>query len=328
MKQIHIIRNIAMTAALGLISLGMAAQTTLCDFSDATTYDSLKVYDSSPLSPFYNEANPSRKPNFSVMEYPYGSGNISALGLQRSRYGSNRFGAKIRLHTPFSLTTSTQYVHVFIYCPRSARPMLIGLGKRSSNSSESDQVQQFWTLASNTSSSSKWYDAVFPIFGHADVSISSLVVVPDAESSHNLTSDIAVYMANIILSSSATARTVSGVASGDYPVNFDESATPSRTDRYLSNISLVGSKTTTTQTLSTGNKSGSTNIYVDLTSSPFLAMAGEKLTPTFGFTGSWMHGYVYIDEGKDGAFSYTINSDYTPNSDLKTYSGYSTNEAE
>jgi hypothetical protein len=327
MKQINIIRNIAITAALGLMSLGISAQTTLCDFSDATTYDSLKVYDSSPLSPFYNEANPSLTPNFSVVEYPYGSGNINALGLQRSRYGSNRFGAKIRLHTPFSLTTSTQYVHVFIYCPRSARPMLIGLGKRSSNSSESDQVQQFWTLASNASSSSKWYDAVFPIFGHADVSISSLVVVPDAESSHNLTSDIAVYMANIILSSSSTARTVSGVASGDYPLNFDESATSSRSDRYLTSISLQGSKTTTKQTLSTGNKSGSSNIYVDLTSSPFLAMVGETLTPTFDYTGGWMHGYVYLDEGKDGAFSYTINSDYTPNSDLKTYSGYSTNEA-
>ena len=50
------------------------------------------------------------------------------LGFQRSRYGSNTFGARIDLKQPFALTKETKYVHVMIHKPKAGRTMLIGLG--------------------------------------------------------------------------------------------------------------------------------------------------------------------------------------------------------
>jgi ethanolamine utilization microcompartment shell protein EutS len=315
MKKTTIIRNI-LGAAVLLTAVPSAAQTALCKFADATTYDSLAVYDPSPYSPFFNGT---LKGNIQIVDYTNESGTaMKALGLQRSRFGSERFGAKIRLHTPIALTTATQYVHANIRSDKGGRAMLIGLGKRNDNTTGSDQVVQFWTLANASGEAGTWYDAVFPIYGHDDISVSSLIVVPDAESRQDLTEDFATYISDITLSSNG-APTISG----DYAVNFDKTTTMKRTDRYLGAIQLVGSVTTTTQSINTGNQAGNSLMYVPLLTQQFQAVAGETLTPKFSYTGSWMHGFVYLDEENDGTYSFTINNDYTPNSDLKAYSGYS-----
>ena len=92
---------------------------TLCDFETTESYKSVRAYDTCPTSPF----NLSKLTgNVKVVENdlnaedselgfaPNGSNYI--LGVQRSRYGSNTFGALVELKEPLALKRETQYVHV------------------------------------------------------------------------------------------------------------------------------------------------------------------------------------------------------------------------
>ena len=110
-------------------------------FESAEEYRSLGVYDTWEQSPFRtgvlkgsNYVKLMANPDMEEKEAPGVATNTSemALALQRSRYGSNTFGARIDLKEPFSLGTSKKYVHVLVNKPagENANVMLIGLGKR------------------------------------------------------------------------------------------------------------------------------------------------------------------------------------------------------
>lgn len=90
-----------------------------------------------------------------------------------------------------------------------------------------------------------------------------------------------------------------------YPVIFDKSLSYSHNSRRLNSISLDGS--------SCGNQTISMptplKIYSKIEGEAFAAKAGETVTPSFGFSGNWMNGFVYIDRGQDGSFECTLNSD-------------------
>ena len=139
-------------AALAL-PMAASAQNTerkLCDFESAEAYRSIKVYDTWENSPFRNN---SVEGNIQVVQnhlndadpvrgfVPNPSRHI--LAVQRSRFGSNTFGALVGLKEPFAQTKTVQYVHVKIYSPKGGPAMLIGLGNRDDRPHQSPLTEQF-----------------------------------------------------------------------------------------------------------------------------------------------------------------------------------------
>lgn len=301
-------------------------------FEDETTYKGISVYDNWPSSPFRADAsgNVQLKGNVAVVKNHLNAtdealNNTAAnssekiLAIQRSRFGSNTFGARIDLNETFELTTTTKYVHVLINKPREGRVMLMGLGKRTERADQSKETEQFWVTSSNTITPDKWCDAVFPINGAGGIDIYSLVVVPDCESTHNLTADFAAYIDDIEISNNATPR----ISYGNYPINYETDTKLSRTDRYTNSISMSGSADGL-QTI-TVNQQTSKLLYTALLDQAFTAKAGETLTPKAAYTpGTWMHTYVYLDKNQDGKFDTTIDNDGKPTStsEIVTYSYY------
>lgn len=86
----------------------------------------------------------------------------------------------------------------------------------------------------------------------------------------------------------------------DYPVVFDKEQGYTHGSRRLNSVSL-GNQTLQLPT--------PLKVYSNVTNGCFEAVPGELLSPSFGFTGDWMHGFVYVDRGMDGAFEATLNSD-------------------
>ena len=86
----------------------------------------------------------------------------------------------------------------------------------------------------------------------------------------------------------------------DYPVVFDKEQGYTHGSRRLNSVSL-GNQTLQLPT--------PLKVYSNVTNGCFEAVPGETLSPSFGFTGDWMHGFVYLDRGMDGAFEATLNSD-------------------
>ncbi len=132
------------------------------------------------------------------------------------------------------------------------------------------------------------------------------------------------------LSSGATynpAYTLSFTVTGPYPVNFDKDMNRTRTDRTLNSVTLTESGKSG-QTVTPANTS---KIYNDQHETAVLTCtAGSTLTATFNYSGTWMHGYVYIDTENDNAFSFNEGSTDQSGTDLKTfafYSGSFTNDA-
>ena len=109
----------------------------------------------------------------------------------------------------------------------------------------------------------------------------------------------------------------------DYPVNFDKDASATRTDCYINSITLTESGQTA-QSVSLSSRKP----YIDLTedeNAHFTCTAGSTLTTTFNWTGSWMHGYVYIDTDNDKHFSFTEGSTTQTDTEVYAFSFYSGN---
>lgn len=313
-----------------LIILGMAlgtlathAQTVNFEQND---YQSIGVYDSWEHSPFRTHQlvgnvkvvdNPDTQVDAMLGIAPNTSKKV--LAFQRSRYGSNTFGARIDLKKPFMLTPTIQYVHIMLYKPVVSRVMLIGLGKRTERADQSKDTEQFWVFSTNKVEPNKWVDAVFPIKGASGVEISSLVVVADNESTHNLSNDFVVYIDNIVINNDPKTLT----QREPYPVNFDRNATYTRTDRGLHSIGLNGK-----QVQVAGSITKETPVYKQIDNQMFMAKVGDKLMPQFNYNGTWMNGYVYVDYDNDGKFGTQLNVNGTvpKGSDVATYSFYSQNE--
>ena len=288
-------------------------------------YKSIGVYDTWEHSPFRTGklqgnvgiiANPHTETDEILGVAPNSSAKV--LAFQRSRFASNTFGARIDLQQPLKLKPSLQYVHVMLHKPVAGRVMLIGLGKRVERNDQSKETEQFWVLSTNKVEPDQWVDAVFPIKGAEGVDVHSLVVVPDNESSHMLTEDFAVYIDRIEVNDKPITQT----QREDYPLNIDKEAHYTRTDRGLLSISLNGKEATVA-----GSITKQTPVYSSIDQVDFIAKAGETLLPAFKYNGTWMHGYVYLDYGRDGRFDTNLAADGKPvqGSDVATYSFYAQN---
>lgn len=312
------LRYILPVVAAALCATSQAQKITF----DTDDYASVGVYDTWEDSPFRTgelTGNCAVIPNFLNTSDENGASadtTANILAVQRSRFGSNTFGARIDLKEPFELTSTAKYVQVLMYTPKQSRVMLIGLGKRRDRAGQSKEVVQFNALAQGSITAGQWSDAIFTIQGHGGIDIYSLVVVPDLESTHDLTADFAAYIDEILITSSPELR----VKSGNYPINVDESSVSTRGDRGIRGVGL-GSQSITVQSRVA---SGQPILYQRLTDE-FQAKAGETLSPSFTYTGSWMCGYTYVDWGMDGSFSFdidTVNHKALAGSDLVSYSYY------
>lgn len=300
-------KNILATCGLLFCTSLLHAQTTeevRIDFENQN-YKALGVYDTWLKSPFRSQnkqaavlegnvqvvSNIDKNYDEILKAIPNASDNV--LGFQRSRFGSNTFGARIDLKQPFALTKETKYVHVMIHKPKAGRTMLIGLGKRTDRAGQSAETEQFWELSTREVEPNKWVDAVFPVKGAGGIEIHSLVVVVDCEDTNGLKDDFLAYIDNIVVNNEAFTTT----NREDYPMNYNKDAKCSRTDRGLKGISLGD------QTFSVyGDITTSTPAYTYLSKQAFLAKPGETLNPAVQYKGVWMHSYVYLDLNNNGRF--------------------------
>ena len=300
-------KNILATCGLLFCTSLLHAQTTeevRIDFENQN-YKALGVYDTWLKSPFRSQnkqaavlegnvqvvSNIDKNYDEILKATPNASNNV--LGFQRSRFGSNTFGARIDLKQPFALTKETKYVHVMIHKPKAGRTMLIGLGKRTDRAGQSTDTEQFWELSTREVEPNKWVDAVFPVKGAGGIEIHSLVVVVDCEDTNGLKDDFLAYIDNIVVNNEAFTTT----NREDYPMNYNKDAKCSRTDRGLKGISL-GDQTFNVY----GDITTSTPAYTYLSKQSFLAKPGETLNPAVQYKGIWMHSYVYLDLNNNGRF--------------------------
>lgn len=290
-------------AALAL-PINLMAQTTKVDFEDAAGYKSVGVYDTWEESPFRTgelKGNAAVIDNFLPTTNDNGdvvNDSKKIVGVQRSRFGSNTFGVRVDLNTPFDLTPEYVYVHVKMYKPLEGRVMLVGLGKRPDRAGQSNDVEQVWVYSSNSTVANQWFDAVFPIKACNGVQIHSLVVVPDVNSPQEMTSDYAAYIDDIEVNNSAKPRIK--VASY-YGLNYDKETAVDKPERYVKAITLQPNGATK-QSISVGSVNPQL-IYRDVTDHAFTAKAGQTVTPSIDYQGGgWMNGFVYLDKGDDGQF--------------------------
>ena len=300
-------KNILATCGLLFCTSLLHAQTTeevRIDFENQN-YKSLGVYDSWHKSPFRSQnkqaaalegnvqvvSNIDKKYDEILKATPNASNNV--LGFQRSRFGSNTFGARIDLKQPFALTKETKYVHVMIHKPKAGRTMLIGLGKRTDRKGQSVDTEQFWELSTREIEPNKWVDAVFPVKGAGGIEIHSLVVVVDCEDTNGMKDDFLAYIDNIVVNNEAFITT----NREDYPMNYNKDAKCSRSDRGLKGISLGDQTFNLYSDITT-----STPAYTYLSKQSFLGKPGETLNPAVQYKGVWMHSYVYLDLNNNGRF--------------------------
>ena len=300
-------KNILATCGLLFCTSLLHAQTTeevRIDFENQD-YQSIGVYDTWLKSPFRSQnkqaavlegnvqvvSNIDKNYDEILKATPNASDKV--LGFQRSRFGSNTFGARIDLKQPFALTKETKYVHVMIHKPKAGRTMLIGLGKRTDRKGQSAETEQFWEFPTREVEPNKWVDAVFPVKGAGGIEIHSLVVVADCEDTNGLKDDFLAYIDNIVVNNEASITT----NREDYPMNYNKDQKCTRTDRGLKGISLGD------QTFSVyGDITTSTPAYTYLSKQSFLAKPGETLNPAVQYKGVWMHSYVYLDLNNNGRF--------------------------
>lgn len=301
---------------VAMLSMGVQAQT-IATF-ETTDYKAIGVYDTWVDSPFRTgdlEGNVAVLDNH--MQDTEANATSKMLGVQRSRFGSNTFGVRIDLNETFELTSTVKYVHVMINKPVEGRVMLIGLGKRADRPEQSQEVEQFWSYPVNDIKVGEWFDAVFPIKGNGGIDIYSLVVVPDCEAPHELTEDFVAYVDEIVVNDEIKPR----FGLGYYPVNFASDAAWSRDDRRITGVNMSGGSAGTQQiSISDAELMG----YVKKFDTVFKAKAGETVTPSFSYEGTWMHGFVYLDKGNDGEFSFGVdgNNYLNTSTDLVAYSYY------
>ena len=323
-------------AVLSLMTMAATAQTSIT--FDTKDYAKISVYDPWEESPFRQGI---LKGNAGVAENPdKGIDNVlgiapnptnQVVALQRSRHGSNAFGIRIDLKKPIRVTKQLQYIHVMAYLkdkPADSRMMVMGLGKRleKSWSWQTGEDEQFWAVTNAPVKAKEgWQDIVVSFKGfsyskeeNADsgIDIHSLIIVPDLRSPHADTSDWVAYFDEIVVDNNPEMR----FSTERYRVNFNKEATPTRTDRSFMGVGLDG------QTAKGTDKFA----YNDFTGKAvFSAQAGQKAFPTFNYKGAWMNGFVYVDWGCDGAFTFGVNADGTPaeGSEIVSFSGTEIDQA-
>ena len=106
----------------------------------------------------------------------------------------------------------------------------------------------------------------------------------------------------------------------DYAINFDKDAKQTHASRYSTSVSLQQTGKDK-QTIEFGK---TMNGYEDLTTGTdkFTVEAGSEVTPSIGYVGEWMHGYVYIDLNNDKQFSFNADGADQTGTEVVSYSFY------
>ena len=107
----------------------------------------------------------------------------------------------------------------------------------------------------------------------------------------------------------------------DYAINFDKDAKQTHSSRYSTSVSLQ-QEGKDKQTIEFGK---TMNGYEDLTAGTekFTVEAGSEVTPSIGYVGEWMHGYVYIDLNNDKQFSFNADGADQTGTEVVSFSYYS-----
>lgn len=331
-------KTILLSAALMFLGLTASAQTTIT--FDKDDYAAISVYDQWENSPFRTgvlkgNAAVATNPNTGVDAILGTAPNATekAVALQRSRHASNAFGVRIDLKEPIRMTKELQFIHVMTYLkdkPADSRMMVIGLGKRIEEnwSWQTGEEEQFWAITtSNVKPKDGWQDIVVSFKGfsyskeenaESGIDIYSLVIIPDVRSPHADDSDWVAYFDEIVIDNNPDKR----FSVDEYALTYDEETVMTRTDRHLNRVGLnVDGK-------SYSSVARNRMLYTNnTTNSVFSAMAGDQVQPTFDYTGNAMHGYVYVDWGKDGLFKDALNSNGSPaeGSDVVSYNAVQVN---
>ena len=102
-----------------------------------------------------------------------------------------------------------------------------------------------------------------------------------------------------------------------YKTNFDKKANATGPDRKITKITFKAG---------TGEKReiaiSHTTPYLDMTSTVLTCEPGEEISSSIVFSGTWMHGYVYIDADKDQKFSFNDGSNDQTGTELYSYAYY------
>ena len=104
----------------------------------------------------------------------------------------------------------------------------------------------------------------------------------------------------------------------DYAINFDKDAKQNHSSRYSTSVSLQ-QEGKDKQTIEFGK---TMNGYEDLTADKFTVEAGSEVTPSIGYVGEWMHGYVYIDLDNNKQFSFNADGADQTGTEVVSYSYY------
>ena len=106
----------------------------------------------------------------------------------------------------------------------------------------------------------------------------------------------------------------------DYAINFDKDAKQTHASRYSTSVSLQQTGKDK-QTIEFGK---TMNGYEDLTTGTdkFTVEAGSEVTPSIGYVGEWMHGYVYIDLDNNKQFSFNADGADQTGTEVVSYSYY------
>ena len=104
----------------------------------------------------------------------------------------------------------------------------------------------------------------------------------------------------------------------DYAINFDKDAKQNHSSRYSTSVSLQ-QEGKEQQTITFGK---TMNGYEDLTAEKFTVEAGSEVTPSIGYVGEWMHGYVYIDLDNNKQFSFNADGADQTGTEVVSYSYY------
>ena len=104
----------------------------------------------------------------------------------------------------------------------------------------------------------------------------------------------------------------------DYAINFDKDAKQNHESRYSTSVSLQQTGKDK-QTIEFGKTMDG---YEDLTADKFTVEAGSEVTPSIGYVGEWMHGYVYIDLDNNKQFSFNADGADQTGTEVVSYSYY------
>ena len=298
---------------LAAFALPLAAQNTTTpaspavgasfDFEGAQNWKALGVFDTWEASPFRTGKLAG---NVAVVDNPTTSDlnpltgkpvnpSTKVLAFQRSRFGSNTFGARIVLNEPIALSPTPLYIHAWVHSPKPSRVLIAGLGKRKDRAAQVDDVVQVAHITSSTLEPNQWKEIVVPAAANKGVELHSLLIVPDCESPHDLPSDFAVYIDNV----EVNAQSSPTLFTGYYPIGVDKETAATRKDRHIDGVEFTVGKKTFAYTTPTPSK-----VY-DLAdaSHRVLAKAGDEITPKLLYTGAWMHSFYYVDYNQDGKFT-------------------------